>query len=72
MTKANQKIQMMGQLHLDLFCQDKYLINHVDLKLKLRRSRDQFALCGDEDEYKIKIKDIGLYVRKVKVSAPVR
>jgi hypothetical protein len=31
---------MMGKLHLDLFCQDKYLRNHVDLKIKLRRSRD--------------------------------
>ncbi len=72
LTKTSQKIQMMGRLHLDLFCQDKYLINHVDLKLKLRRSRDQFALCGDADDYKIKINDIGLYVRKIQLSPTVR
>lgn len=72
LTKTSQTVQMMGKLHLDLFCQDRYLVNHVDLKVKLRRSADQFALCGDEDDYKIKIKDIGLYVRKVKVNAPIR
>ena len=30
----------VGKLHLDLFCQDKYLLNHVDLKIKLRISQD--------------------------------
>ena len=30
----------VGKLHLDLFCQDKYLFNHVDLKIKLRISPD--------------------------------
>ena len=29
----NKSVQMMGKLHLDLFCQDKYLLNHVNLKL---------------------------------------
>jgi hypothetical protein len=28
-------VQMMRKLHLDLFCQEKYLLNHVDLKIKL-------------------------------------
>jgi hypothetical protein len=48
----------MGKLHLDLFCQDKYLLNHVDLKIKLRRSRDAFALVADAANYKIKIKEM--------------
>jgi hypothetical protein len=51
--------------HLDLFCQDKYLLNYVDLKIKLRRSRDAFALVADAVNYKIKIKEMALYVRKV-------
>jgi hypothetical protein len=49
---------MMGKLHLDLFCQDKYLLNHVDLKIKLRRSRNAFALVADAANYKIKIKEM--------------
>jgi hypothetical protein len=64
----SNSVQMMGKLHLDLFCQDKYLLNHVDLKSKLRRSRDTFALVADAANYKIKIKDLALYVRKVRLS----
>ena len=59
---------MMGKLHLNLLCQDKYLLNHVDLKIKLRRSRDAFVLVTDAANYKIKIKEMALYVRKVQLS----
>ena len=72
LTEDSKKVQMMGKLHLDLFCQEKYLLNHVDLKIKLRRSRDVFALMGDADNYKIKIKDLALFVRKVQLSPSVR
>ena len=65
LTALCKSVQMMGKLHLDLFCQDKYLLNHVDLKIKLRRS-----LVADD--YKIKIKEIALYVRKVQLSPAVR
>ena len=64
----------MGKLHLDLFCQDKNLLNYmyVDLKIKLRRNRDVFALMADAANYKIKIKEMALYVRKVHLSLAVR
>jgi hypothetical protein len=44
----------------------------VDLKIKLRRSRDAFALVADAANYKIKIKEMPLYVRKVKLSPTFR
>ena len=50
---------------------DKYLLNNVNLKIKLRRSRDAIALMADTAEYKIKIKEMALYVRKVKLSPAV-
>ena len=62
----------MGKLHLDLFCQEKYLLNKVEMKIKLRRSRDVFALTGVIDTFKIKIKDISLFVRKVQLSPNIR
>ena len=62
LTAQSKYVQMMGK-HLDLFCQEKYLLNHVDLKIKLRRSRDVFALIADADNYKIKFKDLVLFVR---------
>ena len=65
LTAQSKSVQMMGKLHLDLFCQEKYLLNHVDLKIKLRRSRDVLALMADADNYKIKMKDLALFVRNV-------
>jgi hypothetical protein len=44
----------------------------VDLKIKLRRGRDMFALMADADNYKIKIKDLTLFVRNVQLSPGVR
>jgi hypothetical protein len=61
----SKSVQMMGKLHLDLFCQDKYLLNHVNLKSKLRRRREAFALVADAANYNIKIKKMALYVIKV-------
>ena len=72
LTELSKSVQMMGKLHLDLFCQDKYLLNHVDLKIKLRRSRDAFALVADAVNYKIKNKEMALYVKKVQLSPAVR
>jgi hypothetical protein len=62
LTALRMSVQMMGKLHMDLFCQDKYLLNHVGLKIKLRRSRDAFALVADAANYKIKIKEMAPYV----------
>jgi hypothetical protein len=60
LTALCKSVQMMGKLHLDFFCQDKYLLNHVDLKIKLRRSRDAFALVADAANYEIKINEMTL------------
>jgi hypothetical protein len=49
-----------------------YLLNHVDLKIKLRRSRDVIALMADADNYKIIIKDLALFVRNVQLGSAVR
>ena len=50
----------------------KYSLKQVKLKIKLRRSRDVFALMGDADGYKIKIRDLSLFVRKVQLSPAIR
>ena len=38
-------VDMMSSLHVDLFLQDKFLINGVDVKIRLVRSKSAFALC---------------------------
>ena len=72
LTAESKSIQMIGKLHLDLFCQDEYLLNHVDLKLKLRGSPNEFSLWGDANNYKVNIKNISLLVRKVQSSPAIR
>ena len=37
---------MMGRLHVDLFFQDRYLLNGVDVKIRLVQSKDAFALMA--------------------------
>jgi hypothetical protein len=65
LTAQSKSVQMMGKLHLNLFCQEKYLLNHVNLKIKLRR-------MADANTHKIKIKDLALFVRNAQLSPAVR
>ena len=65
-------IEMMGKLHSDLFAQERYLINNVDIRITLSRSKDTFCLMGDADNFKVNIKEIYLSVRKVRLSPVVR
>ena len=51
---------MMGRLHVDLFLQDKFLINGVDVKI---RSKSAFALMagGANRDYRINIINATLF-----------
>ena len=50
-------VDLMGRLHVDLLLQDKFLINGVDVKIRLVRSKSAFALMADgvNTDYKINI-----------------
>ncbi|XP_023212690.1 uncharacterized protein LOC111615518 [Centruroides sculpturatus] len=50
-TKQNKLIDLVRRLHIDLSHQPKLLINNVDLKIKLERSKDSFALIANNDDY---------------------
>jgi hypothetical protein len=73
---ANSKIvSLMGRVHADLFFQDRYLINNVDLRLRFTRSKANFAILSEEDavrEYKIVIKSAILYCRKAEILPSIR
>ena len=66
-------MDMMGRLHLDMFHQSKYLLSHMDMRIKLTRAKPEFVLMTDGvgdniPDYKLMITDAGLFVRKVTVS----
>ena len=67
-TTRSRNVDMMGKLHSDLFFQDRYMLNGVDMKIRLVRSKNAFALMADDKGFKVRIKDASMFVRKVKLS----
>ena len=70
--QRSKVIDMIGRLHADIFSQEKYLLNGVDLRLRLIRSKDSFALLAvaarddiPTPTYKIKLLHASLFVRKI-------
>ena len=61
-------VQMMGRLHVDLFLQDRFLLNEVSIKIRLMRSKDTLSLvaCGASPDHKAHIVDTTMLMRKVK------
>ncbi|XP_066486028.1 uncharacterized protein F54H12.2-like [Tiliqua scincoides] len=74
LTAESRKIELLGHLHVDLFFQEKLLLNGVDMKIKLTRSKDRFCLMTDDANvrYKLKILVAALFVKKVRVAPGVR
>lgn len=68
---GSKTVELMGRIHSDVFQQDRYLLNGVDMHVKLIRSSPLFHLIGDEDKYTSKITDAALYVRKVKLNPSI-
>ena len=68
--KNSASIEMLSPLHIDMFLQPRYLINGVDLRVKLIRHKDSFCLMTGEANagYKVKIESCTLFVRKIKVA----
>jgi hypothetical protein len=68
----SKPFELYGRLHADICFQNRYIINNVDMNVKLIRSSNNFCLMGDNKfNYEAHIDEAILYVRKVKVSASV-
>ena len=74
----SREVEMMGQLNVDLFLQDRLLPPGVDFKIKLIPSKSAFnLLCANQanqanpQEYKSVITQASLFVRKVKLNPAV-
>ena len=65
---------MMGRLHVDLFLQDRFLINGVSVKIRFVRSKVAFSLkAGDQNlDYKVEIVEAMLFARKAVLSPSVQ
>ena len=67
-------VDMMGRLHVDLFLQDKFLINGVDVKIRLVPSKAAFALMagGPNPDYRINIVNATLFAKKATLNPTVQ
>lgn len=64
-------LDLIGHLHCDIFNQDKFLINGVEVRMRLVRSKNAFCLMETNSLSKIRILDASLLVRRAKISPAV-
>ncbi|XP_011688631.1 PREDICTED: uncharacterized protein F54H12.2-like [Wasmannia auropunctata] len=69
LTTKSKKIDLTGHLHCDVFNQERFLINGVEMRLRMVRSRDTFCLIDQTDQkFEVHILDATLLVRRSKIS----
>ena len=66
-------LKFSNNLHCDVFNQDKMLINGVEMRVRLVRSKDAFCLMdvSNDGKFSVKIKEVALIVRRVKINPGV-
>lgn len=68
-TKGGKVFDMLGHLHCDVFNQDKFLMNGVELRVRLIRAKNEYCLMDfTELGYKVHVMEASLIVRRVKLS----
>lgn len=71
-TKRSKTLDLVGYIHSDVFNQEKFLINGVEVRLKFIRSKPEFCLMGPvNSNLKIVINDANLFIRRVKINPTV-
>ena len=72
-TSDSKTLDLQGPIFHDLFSMERYLLNQVDVKLKMYRSPTNFALLAADAQtsYKISIEDIYVLARKIRVNPAV-
>lgn len=68
---CNKSVDLIGHLHGDVFNQEKLLINGVEVRVRLVKSRDAFCLMDPSGCFSVHIEEASLLVRRVKISPNV-
>lgn len=67
---AKGTVELYGNLHCDIFNSDKFMINGVEICVKLIKAKNEFHLMG-VNPATIEIIDANLFVRKVKINPSI-
>ena len=72
-TDRGATVDMIGRIHSDILFQDRYVLNEVNVKVRLVRNKNSFCLMSSEanPSYKVKLISAVLLVRKVQLSPSV-
>jgi len=65
------KTELVGRIHADIFHQPKYMLNRVDMHIKLVRAQPAFYMLGAGD-YKVKISSACFVTRKTQILPSLR
>lgn len=73
LSKQSSTIEMIGHLHADIFNQGKFLVNGVEMRLKLVRSKDSFNLISSnaENKFRVNIINASLIIRKARINPSI-
>jgi len=68
----SNEVDMMGRLHADICHQSRYILNGVDVKIRLHPSKDTFNLMTlPADRFKTQLTHVSLFVRKARPNPAV-
>lgn len=72
-SNKSASFEMIGPIHADIFFQNRYILDFVNLNLKFTRARNEFCLMSGEanPNQKVVIEEAVLYVRKIKLNSSV-
>ena len=71
-TDSKGKLELLSKIHCDIFNSDRYLLNNIQINIKLIRNRDSFCLIQKSDtNIFTKIEKAVLIVRKCKISQAI-
>jgi hypothetical protein len=71
-TSGSNEMDIIGRIHSVIFSKEQYMLNEVNTRIKLTRSKDAFCLMVTGDQaYKAQITSAALVICKVKISSSV-
>lgn len=66
--KDQKIVEVTAPLHIDLFLQDRYLLNNTDVRLELHRNSNPFLIqCFEDVKLEIEVLQMKLMIRKVEI-----
>jgi hypothetical protein len=69
---ASSEIDMIGRIYSDIIFRERYMLNEVNVRIKLIRSNDTFCLMSTgATHFKVVVTFASLLIRKVKISPSV-